>query len=332
MEKVSDVPNQPFYHLRPNKSIDRSLFLQTLIGLNGKLSIGDYCYTGFGSYLFDDFRLLHETLNISKMISLEKDPIEFQRARFNCPYNCIEIKNVGSTDYLSDLILDDDDHNIFWLDFVAPSELGEQLSDYATLLPRLNPNDVVRITLNAQPDSLGKSKFPDEIQVMRLKKLKERVPDSYFPDCLNAEHMTRTNYPLALLQILESITTQLLDDRPPYRSKFMLPLFSTVYADGQQMLTFTGIVLEKHEDESIIKEILRNYPHNNFSWRSPCRIVIPPLSVRELSEINKLLPNPDIRQQLLDDFPFVFSNQDNRIIDSYIAYYKYYPNFHKVNL
>ena len=292
MEKVSDVPNQPFYHLRPNKSIDRSLFLQTLIGLNGKLSIGDYCYTGFGSYLFDDFRLLHETLNISKMISLEKDPIEFQRARFNCPYNCIEIKNVGSTDYLSDLILDDDDHNIFWLDFVAPSELGEQLSDYATLLPRLNPNDVVRITLNAQPDSLGKSKFPDEIQVMRLKTLKERVPDSYFPDCLNAEHMTRTNYPLALLQILESITTQLLDDRPPYRSKFMLPLFSTVYQEGKQLRTFTGLVLENHEEKWIIKEFLRNNPHNIFRGLSPCGLLFPPLSLRDWLELISCFRNP----------------------------------------
>lgn len=27
------MASQPFYHLRPNKSIDRNLFVQTLIGL-----------------------------------------------------------------------------------------------------------------------------------------------------------------------------------------------------------------------------------------------------------------------------------------------------------
>lgn len=325
------MANQPFYHLRPNKSIDRSLFVQTLIGLSRQLSIADYRYTGFGSYLFDDFKLLHETLNISKMVSLEKNPTEFRRAEFNLPYGCIDIKNVDSTEYLSDLMLDDSDHNIFWLDFVSPSELGTQLADYATLLNLLNPNDIVRITLNANPDSLGKSDRPDQIQTMRLQTLKQRVPDAYFPSSLTPEDMTRAKYPLALLQILKSITLQSLDDRPPYSPNFMLPLFSTVYADGQQMLTFTGIVLNKHEDEQGIKDALRGYPHNTFDWDAPCRIEIPPLSVRELTEINKLLPNPDIRQQLLDEFPFIFSHKDGQAVDSYIAYYKYYPNYHQVN-
>lgn len=325
------MANQPFYHLRPNKSIDRSLFVQTLIGLRRHLSISNYHYTGFGSYLFDDFKLLHETLNISKMVSLEKDPTEFKRAEFNLPYGCIDIRNVDSTEYLSDLMLDDSDHNIFWLDFVSPSELGMQLADYATLLNLLNPNDIVRITLNANPDSLGKTDIPDQLQAMRLQALKRRVPDAYFPASLTPEDMTRTNYPLALLQILKSITTQSLDDRPPYSPNFMYPLFSTIYADGQQMLTFTGIVLDKHEDEQHIQEALQGYPHNTFAWDIPCHIEIPPLSVRELTEINKLLPNPDIRQQLLDEFPFIFSHKDGQAVDSYIAYYKYYPNYHQVN-
>lgn len=119
------MANQPFYHLRPNKSIDRRLFIQTLIGLSRKLPISDYHYTGFGSYFFDDFKLLHETLNISKMVSLEEDCVEFKRAKYNLPYGCIDLKNVSSTEYLSNLMLDDNDHNIFWLDFVKPAELSE---------------------------------------------------------------------------------------------------------------------------------------------------------------------------------------------------------------
>jgi len=146
---VNNLAKQPFYHLRPNKSIDRSLFVQTLIGLSRELPISDYKYTGFGSYLFDDFKLLHDTLNISNMVSLEKDEVEFQRAVYNAPYGCISIQNTDSTQYISDLSIEDGEHNIFWLDFVAPSELGTQLSDYSTLLNLLNPEDIVRITLNA---------------------------------------------------------------------------------------------------------------------------------------------------------------------------------------
>ena len=101
---MNNLAKQPFYHLRPNKSIDRSLFVQTLIGLSRELPISDYKYTGFGSYLFDDFKLLHDTLNISNMVSLEKDEVEFQRAVYNAPYGCISIQNTDSTQYISCLL------------------------------------------------------------------------------------------------------------------------------------------------------------------------------------------------------------------------------------
>lgn len=328
---MNDLAKQPFYHLRPNKSIDRSLFVQTLIGLSRELPISDYKYTGFGSYLFDDFKLLHETLNISEMISLEKDEIEFQRAQFNAPYGCIDIKNAESTQYLSELSIQDGEHNIFWLDFVSPNELGTQLSDYSTLLNLLNPNDIVRITLNANPDSLGKCNEPDQLQKVRLEKLKERVPDNYIWPQISPEDVITKNYPITLLKILKAATLECLDEKLPYSPNFMLPLFSSVYADGQQMVTFTGIVLDSHDKEAKIREALKNYPHNNFLWDVPSRIEIPALSVREITELNKLLPNPDIRQQLIEKFPFIFSEKDGQAVDSYIDYYKYYPNYHQVN-
>lgn len=326
------MAKQPFYHLRPNKSIDRSLFLQTLIGLSRKLPISSYRYTGFGSYMFDDFKLLHDTLNISDMISLEKDPTEFNRAEFNLPYGCIEVKNVGSTEYLSELMIDDDEHNLFWLDFVKPGELGEQISDYSTLLNLLNPNDIVRITLNANPDSLGKCDKPDRLQEYRLEQLKKKVPYAYHPPKLQTDSVTRTNYPVTLLRILKAVTLEALQDSPPYSPNFMLPLFSSVYADGQQMVTFTGIVLDSHEHEASIREALTDYQHNTFQWDQPCRIEIPALTSREISEINKMLPNPDGRQHLIEQFPFIFSEKDGQAVDSYISYYKYYPNYHQVRL
>ena len=325
------MANQPFYHLRPNKGIDRSLFLQTLIGLSSRFPISDYHYTGFGSYFFDDFKLLHERLNITKMISLEQDPIIFERAKYNCPYNCIDIKNVSSTDYISNFSPDDSTHNIFWLDFVTPRELGEQLANYSILLSNLNANDIVRITLNANPDSLGRSNSPEQLQAIRLETLKARVQEDCCPSSLSLEDVTHAKYPLTLLQILRLTTTNILSDMPPYKPNFMFPLFSTIYADGQQMLTFTGIILNSHEDEHPIRAALQKYPHNNFSWDSPNRIEIPPLTVRELTEINKLLPNPNIQQQLINDFPFIFSAKAPHAMESYINYYKYYPNYHQVN-
>lgn len=325
------MTNQPFYHLRPNKSIDRKLFIQTLIGLNQCWPIAEYQYTGFGSYLFDDFKILHDTLNISKMISLEKDLKEYERAKFNVPYACIDIKNVSSTEYLSELFIEDGDHNIFWLDYVSPAEIGSQIADYATLLKELNSGDIVRITLNANVASLGKTDDPDQLQELRFKKLKERIPDEYFPANTKIEDITTAKYPLVLLKILKKVSINCLDDNPPYSPNFLLPLFSSVYADGQQMLTFTGIVLDSHELEEKVKEVLKGYPHNNFLWEEPCYIEIPPLSIREIVELNKLLPSESAEQQLIENFPFIFSGEKDKAIKSYTTFYKYYPNYHHVN-
>lgn len=327
---MNDLANQPFYHLRPNKSVDRKLFVQTLIGLSSELPISEYKYTGFGSYLFDDFKLLHDTLNISNMVSLENDEIEFQRAEYNSPYGCISIKNIGSTQYISDLSIEDDEHNIFWLDFVSPGELGTQLSDYSTLLNILNPEDIVRITLNANPDSLGRYNCPDQLQELRLKELRKRVSDSYIWPAISPKDVTTKKYPVTLLRILKEATMASLTETQ-YSPNFMLPLFSSVYADGQQMVTFTGIILDSHEKESRIREALKSYPHNTFSWNNPSRIEIPALTVREITELNKLLPNSDIRQQLIKEFPFIFTEKNIQAVDSYISYYKYYPNYHQVN-
>ncbi|MBE7002892.1 MAG: hypothetical protein E7425_01225 [Ruminococcaceae bacterium] len=325
------MAKQPFYHLRPNKNIDRSLFIQTLTGLSRHYPISNYHYIGFGSYLFDDFKLLHESLNISKMVSLEMDPLIYKRAKFNVPYNCIHIENTNSTDYLSELELEDKEHYIFWLDFVSPKDLGSQLSDYATLINLLRPLDIVRITLNASPAALGNCDDPDKQLERRLDKLKERVDSAYLPSSIQPSAVTTAEYPITLLRILKAVSLKLLEGRPPYSPNFMFPLFSSIYEDGQQMLTFTGIVLDDHAEEKYIIDSLSDYPHNTFKWDEPCKIEIPALTVREITELNKLLPNQDVRQQIINDFPFIFSEKEPEIVDSYISYYKLYPHYHQVN-
>lgn len=202
------------------------------------------------------------------------------------------------------------------------------MADYTTLLDRLNPGDIVRITLNANPDSLGKgSGQPDSLQEERLETLKSRVKDAYLPPALTARCLTRHNYPITLLKILKAATLLSFE----YSENFLFPLFSTVYADGQQMLTFTGIILNDPCLESRIRDSLKAYPHNTFSWDAePSRIEIPALSVQEISELNKRLPITD-QQTLITDFPFIFDDKHLDAVNSYIAYYKYYPNYHLVS-
>ena len=333
---------QPFYHLRPNKYIDRNLFTQCLFYLKRILPIEDYYYIGFGSFLFDDFKMMHTQLDISNMISIENDPNVCRRAKFNKPYSCIQIENCDSSDYISSMDMGDK-NCIFWMDYTSPSDLGRQISDFCSLLDSSNPKDIIRITLNANPAALnGKIQSEDEddsdaiamltaeeVHRKRLATLKARIGD-YLPEDVEPDQMTRGAYPIVLLRTLEKAAMSVLFENPPYQNRFILPLFSSVYEDGQQMLTLTGIVLDDRDEAKSVKECLSKFSPITFSWDKPVQIEIPPLTQKEIIYINNLLPCENAKQQIKDNLSFSIAKDS--AIDSYISFYKYYPNFHHVSL
>ena len=321
--------SQPFYHLRPNKYVDRCLFVAALERLNTTINLSGYKYIGFGSFMFDDFKLLHDRLNIESMISLEADPTVRNRAEYNMPYNCIQIINQTSTDYISGGEWDGE-KTIIWLDYTAPSALAQQFNDVAALSSILNVHDIVRITLNANPTSLGKCKDDSNLQEYRLNSLRERIGE-YVPVDTKKEEMTAKNYPILLLKCLHKMLGELFKETK-YDNRFALPLFSTAYQDGQMMLTFMFVVLDDHEEEKHIRESFSEHSFVNFEWDKPSILTIPELTVKEILEINKLLPSNNAQEQLKERFGFIFNGSDcDEKIKSYIDFYKYYPSYHKVS-
>lgn len=324
--------SQPFYRLRPNKHIDRYMFVSMLSQLAGLYQFETYHYIGFGSYLFDDFKLIHSTLHINRMTSLEVDKKVYKRAMFNRPLNCIEILNQESTTYLDEYSRSDE-NIIIWLDFVEPSSIGNQLADYCTVLRMATPGDVVRITLNANPQSLytGTSGEKEEqIRANRLKKIEQRA-SKYFPgEGISPEQMTSVGYPNVLLSCLKKAAMDELVENQHDR-RFLFPLCCNVYADGQQMLTFTGIILDDHASEQGIKDRLKKTSIHNCSWDKLNEIKVPPLTDKELLTINGLLPTSPTNEigDLCENFSFVFQHESDAL--DYSNYYKYYPNYRHVS-
>lgn len=318
---------QPFYHLRPNKYVDRHLFLNALERLAPYLSIKDYRYVGFGSYLFDDFKLIHNKLNISTMISLECDPCEFRRAEYNVPFKCIKIFNQTSSDFISSNEWDDQ-NNIVWLDYTSPKQLSKQFSDIESLLNKTMAHDIIRVTFNANADSLGKLTAEKGLDA-RMEKFERRMSD-YLPADYSSMDFNKENYPLFLLRCLRLLISNAFPEGK-YDKRFLLPLFSSVYQDSEhRMLTFTGIILKDRSEVSTIKDFFTDMPYINFEWDKPSKISIPGLTIKEMQEINKLLPSTSAEEQIEERFDFVFGTKKEEI-NSYISFYKYYPNFHSVN-
>jgi hypothetical protein len=323
--------NQPFYHLRPNKYIDRQLFVQILVNLSPILNIQDYQYIGFGSFLFDDFKLVHNQLGISEMTSLEDDVIIYERANFNRPYSCIKIVNQNSSDYISGLAVDKP--TIIWLDYTSARKLGTQFSDFCSTLNILNSNDIVKITLNAHVKNLDREKQKNtftNIHCKRLNILRNRIK-SYIPAEVTERDLTEENYPALLFRCLKKAAGIV------YRSsqnKIFSPLLLTVYQDGQKMITLTGIILDKNKDDNNkkIKDSLSKLPFISLDWNRHGEINVPKLTAKEIIHINSLLPSNNIHGNIRSNHEYFFSNEENKkAIDSYLEFYKYYPNFHHVS-
>lgn len=174
--------SQPFYHLRPNKYVDRCLFVNALERLNSQIKLQKHRYIGFGSYLFDDFKLVHDRLNIETMISLEADATIFNRAKYNAPYRCISVVNQTSTDFISGENWGEQ-NSIIWLDYVSPKSLGQQFNDIATLSNTALPYDVLKVTFNANADTLGKVELGLDSRFQKLKsRIGEYIPADATPD------------------------------------------------------------------------------------------------------------------------------------------------------
>lgn len=317
--------SQPFYHLRPNKYVDRCLFVNSLDRLSSQINLQKHRYIGFGSYLFDDFKLMHDRLNIETMISLEAQTEIYARAQYNAPYKCIEIINQTSTDFVSGGNWTEE-NNIIWFDYVSPKALGQQFNDIASLTNIVAPHDILRITFNANADTLGALEKGLDA---RFDKLKSRI-GKHIPSDASSQDCTKERYPILLLRCLHLMLSRLFRETK-FDKRFIVPMFSTVYQDSEHlMLTFTSVVLDDHEEEQRIKEAFSDISYVNFEWECPSLIKIPELTIKEMLEINKLLPSEDAEEQLSKNFGFVFGDKKGEI-ESYISFYKYYPSFQSVN-
>src|SRR4051812_19769363 len=87
------------YRLRPNKAVDRELFLSLLARFAPKLGLEQYHYIGLGGPFLEDFRLVHSRLGIGRragrgrigrLTSVESDKDVHLRQVFNSPIESIE--------------------------------------------------------------------------------------------------------------------------------------------------------------------------------------------------------------------------------------------------
>jgi hypothetical protein len=321
------------YHLRTNKSVERSIFMELLMKIHTYRKINNYRYIGFGALYMEDFKLIHSLFSIKNLTCLENDTNTFQRQKFNVPLKCITLLNQSSGEFISNY--DAGKNSIVWLDYANPNQIYEQINEFEQLIDKCIEFDVIKITLNASPDTLvNKQSINDPIRLRkeRLDKLTQKL-GKYMPSGVTSDMMTVKKLSKVLLKSLQNAYDQML---PPVIGRQFVPLTSFTYNDGpHQMMTLTGIILDKKNKTNFLNETgLSNWEYYIGKFHEPIEINMPDLTIKERLAIDSYLPNCKA-QTIQNKLKFLFDDNQSKSlnkIESYKRFYRHYPYFSRINI
>lgn len=329
MSQATSLP----YQLRPNKAADRELFISLLARLSGTLHLERFRYVGLGGPFMEDFRLIHSRIGISDMVCVEKDDEVRSRQQFNLPAPGIECVPNTLEEYVKSTEFDQP--VVIWFDFTDPKCVTSQIECFASTTLEVPDFSLLRITLNANPEALGRPK-PEEIQTppdgvkdtedsrptlheWRLERFRKRL-GGLTPNDSKTDDMSRQKFGGILLKSVQfAVDRELLQ----VRNRRVEWLLATHYADGQPMVTATLIVLPTSVP----------LPMTTSSWpfyttpSSPLVLDMPVLSSRERLAL-EASGAPDNHF----DFQIPTAGLSENSYASFRQFYRVYPHFAKVEL
>jgi hypothetical protein len=244
------------YSLRTNKNIERKLVFEKLHSLNSQFPFRNYRYLGLGSMWFVDFIMAHRILHISDMWSFEEsDP---ERATFNRPYCCIDVR-AGSSGTLLDQVTADQWAKPFlaWLDYDGRFDTDIK-RDVEKLLSRAAAGSVIIVSVNARHTSY-RSKLKDDPQGRAIETLRLLLGDSVPPNVPEGgrQDLGKIDFPPALSKSILNFmsasvrTSGRASGRTP---DSFVPLFNFLHQDVVEMVTVGGFVVSESQLTVLAKQ------------------------------------------------------------------------------
>jgi len=317
MSSGSSLP----YRLRPNKAVDRELFLSLLMRLAPKLGLEKYHYVGLGGPFLEDFRMIHGRLGIAKMTCIETEEQVHKRQLFNRPVASIECVHQSLEDYLDET--DFDAPAIIWFDYTEPKGITTQVERFARTIGTVPIGSVLRVTLNANPGALGRPAGNlSEVELMewRLQAFQRRL-GALFPNGLAPDGMTQKSFGQSLLCALKlAVEKEVLS----FRDRRVVWALATHYADGQAMVTAALVVCESGDDS--VEELVTGWEFYAPA-DAPHRVDLP-----ALSSLERLTMESDLDAKTKMGFELPESDMGENPFDVFKKFYRIYPHFSRVEL
>jgi hypothetical protein len=332
----------PAYHLRPNKAIDRSIFLELLHVLNSYESLNNHTYIGLGGAYLEDFRLLGNAFHKIQMISIEKEEEIFKRQAFHKCTSRITLHNCDIEQFLSSKF-PSDSPTITWADYTGFNR--QVLLEASDIARKSIPLSVVRITVCAESPIYYQLKLGNRRPKDMPPYLEKEFAafQSSFKNTVDIEdtspgdklftwnNFKEDNFPTLLSQIISTIISSSCT-----RPKSYLPIHSVKYSDGTIMLSITGIICHEEERENLKNHFQSNFEFFSFNAQVADTIDVPFLTTKERLYLESEIPVSEITGKVtFDRLGYLIEGQDSARLSKYKMaqyekYHRLYPYFGKL--
>jgi len=309
------------YNLRPAKSVERKMLCEALRRLIFFSDLTKYKYVGFGSTFFTDFLLIHKSLGINDLTSIEKEEEDKDRFEFNRPYDKINLEIGDANSILPGIGWNK--KIILWLDYDEKLKKN-MLTDIGTFISRALAGSIILVTINVGPDQLPDKNNKKE----RYEQLVDRVGKAKIPIEISKHDLDKQNHPKVCHAIANNEIEQILSIRNQgLKSKLIYnQLFNFSYEDSTPMLSFGGILYAESDAENLKK---CNFDDLDFtkcekSKYDPFKIIVPNLTFKEMHSIDKFMPSENI-SEIRNKGKLKFLDKEE--IKNYGSIYRYVPNF-----
>lgn len=311
------------YRVRPAKSIERKMLVESLRRLCEFGNLSSYRYIGFGSLYFADFVLFHKTLAFRSMVSIEKtlDPAVQRRFSLNVPYGNIEMRFGHSNGVLQ--TLDWAPRTVAWLDDDKPLS-KECLRDVSYVAKNAASGSVIIVSVNAgnldafQIDNDDEG-AENEGRPGLIEKLKRMVGDNAVPHDIKASDLSGWGVAASFRRIIDNEISDALrvrNERLPDGAKIRYQqLYNFIYSDDAKMVTVGGVFYDEGQEHILAKCSFSQLDFIRLD-ASQFHIETPLLTHLEMRQLDAQ------RTRQAAGLPLPQAD-----IEKYEKTYRYYPNF-----
>ena len=322
------------YAVRPAKSVERKMMSDGFRRLEFGWALPSYRYVGMGSVYFADFRLFHQTLGISDMVSIEHEISHCVRVNFNRPFGCVKMEFAEASEVLGSMSWDK--RVIAWLDYDGKLD-ASVIADLKTVIQKAPSGSIVAVSVNVEADrpppeisQMGS----DSVDTWRLLQFEERV-GSNLPPSLSGGDLRGKDFGRVCWRVLkEAVEDQIVkrNGRPDLRPDTMSAkqVFHFSYSDGAAMLTVAWLLYSQADTTKAANCELRG----SFFRDGPEPMVIeaPKLTPKEISFLNSRLPDgPPVQSTSVKQIHKA-TGLSEADINKFAAVYRYYPQYGEVVL